>query len=169
MNQTENKGGIKSPDRASNAENFSLSADPQQAIQDMMSTIDALRNVYIAETAALKSSDTTAFLTLQDEKIIAAQRYHNGISDFLERKDEILKTRPDLKAIIHRKQEEFSAVAHENMDALARMRRTVERMGARIMQAARDAATREGVTYSNNGNMHGYRNKPVTMGLNESA
>lgn len=169
MTTTHNTDGIINTSRLSNAENFALSADPKQAMQDMMQTIDALRNVYVAETAALKSSDTDTFLTLQDEKIIAAQRYHNGISDFLSRKDEILLVHPDLKSMIRRKQEEFSVVAKENLDALDRMRRTVERMGNRIMQSARDAATRDSVSYNPNGNMSGYRNKPVTMGLNESA
>lgn len=147
----------------------SLSADPKRAIQDMMETIDALRNVYVAETVALQTADTATFFSLQDEKIEAAQNYHTGISEFLARKDEIMTVHPDLKNIIRRKQEEFSEVARENLDALDRMRRTVDRMGNRIMKAARDAAAREGVTYGNSGSMNSYRNKPVTMGLNESA
>lgn len=153
----------------SSGEKFALSSDPKRAIQDMMQTIDALRNVYVAETMALAASDTPAFLSLQDQKIEAAQNYHTGISEFLTRKDEILTVHPDLKSLIRRKQEEFSDVARENLDALDRMRRTVDRMGNRIMQAARDAATREGVTYGKSGNMNGYKNKPVTMGLNKSA
>jgi len=153
----------------SSREKFALSSDPKRAIQDMMQTIDALRNVYVAETMALAASDTPAFLGLQDQKIEAAQNYHTGISEFLTRKDEIMMVHPDLKSLIRKKQEEFSDVARENLDALDRMRRTVDRMGNRIMQAARDASTREGVTYGKSGNMSGYKNKPVTMGLNESA
>lgn len=169
MSTTHHQDGIINTSRLSNAENFALSSDPKQAMQDMMLTIDALRSVYVAETTALKSSDTETFLNLQDEKIIAAQRYHNGLSDFLNRKDEIMAVHPDLKAIIRKKQEEFATIATENLDALDRMRRTVDRMGSRIMQAARDTATRDGVTYGNKGSMNGYNNKPITMGLNESA
>ncbi len=146
-----------------------LSADPKRAMQDMMETIDALRNVYVAETTALQTADTAAFFSLQDQKIEAAQNYHSGISEFLSRKDEIMTVHPDLKSLIRRKQEEFSEIARENLDALDRMRRTVDRMGNRIMKAARDTAAREGVTYGNSGSMNSYRNKPVTMGLNESA
>lgn len=146
-----------------------LSADPKRAMQDMMETIDALRNVYVAETTALQTADTEAFFSLQDQKIEAAQNYHSGISEFLSRKDEIMTVHPDLKSMIRRKQEEFSEIARENLDALDRMRRTVDRMGNRIMKAARDTAAREGVTYGNSGSMNSYRNKPVTMGLNESA
>lgn len=169
MTTAHNNDGIIDTSRLNNAENFALSADPKQAIQDMMMTIDALRSVYVAETTALHASDTGTFLNLQDEKIIAAQRYHNGLSDFLNRKDEMLSVHPDLKAIIRRKQEDFSTVARENMDALDRMRRTVDRIGGRIMQAARDTATRDSVSYGNKGSMNGYHNKPITMGLNESA
>ena len=146
-----------------------LSADPKRAMQDMMETIDTLRNVYAAETAALQAADTDGFFALQDEKIEAAQNYHSGISELLARKDEMLSVHPDLKSLIRRKQEEFSEIARENLDALDRMRRTVDRMGNRIMKAARDTAAREGVTYGNSGSMSSYRNKPVTMGLNESA
>lgn len=166
---TPTRNSVINTGNLSSGENFALSPDPKKAIQDMMQTIDALRNVYVAETMALAKSDTSAFLGLQDKKIEAAQNYHTGISEFLARKDEILTVHPDLKSLIRKKQEEFSEIARENLDALDRMRRTVDRMGNRIMQAARDAATREGVTYGKSGNMSGYKNRPVTMGLNESA
>lgn len=169
MSTTPSKDRPLNTANLSGGEKFALSADPKRAIHDMMQTIDALRNVYVAETMALAASDTPTFLSLQDQKIEAAQNYHTGISEFLTRKDEILTVHPDLKGIIRKKQEEFSDVARENLDALDRMRRTVDRMGNRIMQAARDAATREGVTYGKSGSMNGYKNKPVTMGLNESA
>ena len=50
-----------------------LSPNPEKAIQEMMSTIDALRGVYIEETDALEKADTNAFLNLQDKKLKTAQ------------------------------------------------------------------------------------------------
>lgn len=154
---------------AAATEAFVLSQDPRKAMQEMMQTIDALRVVYVQETAALKNADTNAFLNLQDQKIKTAQDYHAGISQMFGRKDEIMMVHPELKSLLRKKQEEFSAVAKENLDAIERMRRTVDRLGSRIMQAARDAAARESVNYSAKGSLNAYRNKPVTMGLNESA
>lgn len=144
-------------------------ANPAKAMQDMMDTIDALRVVYVEETLALKASDTPAFFALQDKKINAAQKYHESLSAFVTRKDDALAVHPDFKTLLRKKQAEFTEIADQNRDALDRMRRTVDRLGGRIMQAARDSAARESASYSAQGSMTPYRNKPVTMGLNESA
>lgn len=146
-----------------------LSQDPAKAMQEMMAIIDVLRSVYVEETAALKAADTKTFFSLQDRKIEAAQNYHAGLSETLIRKDEISKIRPQMKSMFGQKQEEFSVIAKENLEALDRMRRTADRLGKRIMQTARDTALRDSVSYGVNGNLTAYKNKPVTMGLNESA
>jgi len=143
--------------------------DATVALQDMMQTIDALRNVYVEETMALMACDTKTFFSLQDRKIDTAQKYHDGFTEVLARKDEMLAVHPDLKKLFGRKQVEFSKVAAENLEALARMRRTSERLGRRIMEVARDTATRESSAYGAGGSMSHHRNKPITMGLNESA
>lgn len=146
-----------------------LSADPRKALQDMMQTIDTMRAVYEEETSALRIADLKAFFALQNKKIAAATDYHAGIAELIARKEEILDVHPDLKNIFNRKHAEFSAVAADNIDALSRMRRTVDRLSHRVMQAARDAAVRDSVNYSARGSMNSPRNKPITMGLNESA
>jgi hypothetical protein len=148
---------------------FTLSRDPSQALNEMMMTIDALRQVYVAETTALKGSDTKAFLGMQDQKIEAAQRYHDSFTQFMTRKDEIMRAHPDLRKLFGRKQVEFSKIAAENLEALGRMNRITDRLGQRIMRAARENAAREGVAYGSGGNMNPHKNRPVTMGLNESA
>ncbi|MBI2235336.1 MAG: flagellar protein FlgN [Micavibrio aeruginosavorus] len=146
-----------------------LSADPHKALQDMMQTIDTMRSVYEEETQALRVADLKAFFALQNKKIAAATDYHAGIAELISRKEEILDVHPDLKNIFNRKHSEFSAVAADNLDALTRMRRTVDRLSHRVMQAARDAAVRDSVNYSARGSMNNPRNRPITMGLNESA
>ncbi|MDB5492527.1 MAG: hypothetical protein JWO78_2376 [Micavibrio sp.] len=148
---------------------MTLSRDPSQALNEMMLTIDALRQVYVAETTALKASDTKTFLSLQDSKIEAAQKYHDGFTEFMLRKDEIMKAHPDLRKLFGRKQVEFSKIAADNIEALGRMNRITDRLGQRIMRAARENAAREGVAYGSGGNMNTQKNRPVTMGLNESA
>lgn len=146
-----------------------LSANPAEALQDMMQTLDTLRSVYEEETKALQVSDIKAFFALQNKKIAAAQDYHAGIAELITRKDEMLDVHPDMKTIFGRKHDEFSTVARDNMEALDRMRRTVDRLGNRMIRAARDSAARESASYSAKGHMSGGRNKPITMGLNESA
>ena len=159
---------MKKPIEKEQAETV-LSPDPVRALQDMMLAIDALRAVYMEETKALKTADTKAFFEIQPRKITAAQNYHAGIVEAVARKDELLQVHPQMRSLFRRKQEEFSTIANENLEALDRMRRTTDRLGNRIMQAARDAAVRNGVSYGARGNMAGYKNRPVTMGLNESA
>lgn len=169
MNTTHKNPGTLKTENLQSAQDTNNLRDPSVALQDMMQTIDALRNVYIEETMALISSDTKAFFSLQDRKIETAQKYHAGFTEIINRKDEMLAVHPDLKKLFGRKQVEFSKVAAENLEALNRMNRTVDRLGRRIMETARDAAKREGPAYGAGGNMSHHRNKPITMGLNESA
>ncbi len=146
-----------------------LSAHPAEALQDMMQTLDSLRTVYEEETKALQLSDIKAFFALQNKKIAAAQNYHAGIAELVERKEEMLFVHPDMKSLFSRKHDEFSTVARDNIEALDRMRRTVDRLGNRMVRAARDSAARDSVSYGAQGHLTGSRNKPVTMGMNESA
>lgn len=146
-----------------------LSENPAQALQDMMTTLDHLRRVYEEETKALQLSDIKAFFALQNEKIAAAQDYHAGVSELVARKDEMLAVHPDMKSLFTRKHEEFSSLARENMEALNRMRRTVDRLGNRMVRAAREAAARDGVNYGASGQMNATQHRPVTIGVSESA
>jgi hypothetical protein len=145
-----------------------LSENPVKALQDMMQTLDNLRKVYEEETKALQGSDIKAFFALQNKKIEAAQDYHAGIAELVSRKDEILEVHPDLKPVFSRKHEQFSVAAQENLEALDRMRRTVGRLGNRMVSAARESAIRDSVNYGAKGQMNGARHRPVTIGLNES-
>lgn len=146
-----------------------ISADPARAMQDMMDSIDALRAVYAKETAALRAADTPAFFALQDEKIAAAQTYHDRASAFIMRRDELKAANPNLKNLLRAKQEDFTRTAIENQDALERMRRTMERMGQRLIRAAREMAAQDSVSYGAGGNLNRQRNAPVTTGISESA
>lgn len=142
---------------------------PAQFLRDMLHTIDTLRNIYVTETVALKAADTKAFFSLQDSKIQVAQKYHDDFNEFLRRKDEIVRAQPDIKKILARKQAEFSKVSSENLAAITRMNRVVDRLGKRIMRLASETATREAVAYGASGSMSLSRNRPVTTGVNESA
>lgn len=146
-----------------------LSNDPARAMQEMMQTIDALRLVYAEETLALQAADTPAFFALQDRKIETTQEYHDRMSAFINRKDEIIAVQPNLKNVMRKKQEEFSVIASANRDALDRMRRSVTRLGKRITDAASQAAARGAVNYGAHGQMNNLGSNPVTMGINESA
>lgn len=160
--------GETAPPVQSNA--FILSRDPTKAIQDMMSTIDELRDVYITETEALKSIDTPTFLGIQNKKLSTAKRYQRGIEEILVRKDEMRRVDPALKKRLERMQNEFSDLAHENMQALERMQRTMERVGNTVRNAARDAVNKQrAYSYGETGALHRTENKIVSTGVSETA
>jgi hypothetical protein len=150
-------------------ENASVSADPARVMQDLMQSMDALRDLYKQENTALKTADTPAFFALQEEKIQLAQNYQSQMERVLSRKDDVLLVHPDFKSLVRKKQEEFTQLATENLTSLSRMRRTAERMGQRIIDAARIAARQESVSYGATGDLNSTRANPVTTGINESA
>lgn len=151
------------------AARFMLSANPKQAIQDMMDTIDALRALYVEENDALDQADTKTFLSLQDRKIILARHYQDGAQQIVARRAELEDhITVDFRNSLHKKQEEFSEITSHNLIALERMRKSTQRLGNRIIQAARDAVRMEAPAYSARGQLESGE-RPVSIGLNESA
>lgn len=146
-----------------------LSGDPAKALQEMMDTIDSLRTVYEEETDALIKVDTMRFLQLQERKIETAATYQSRMEQTLKRREEMKKADPSLRERLLKKQEEFAAVADTNLKALDRMRNCVQRLSGRIMSAARRAAvSKNTINYSAGGSLNGV-NRPVSIGINESA
>ncbi len=147
---------------------FTLPSDPNKAMQQMMNTIDQLREIYEEENEALAASDTQAFLGLQDRKIAAARDYQSGAKQMLERKGDLEHIDAALKQEMAAKQESFSGIMAENLKALDRMRKGVQRLNDRIMSSARDAARKDGLNYSASGNLN-HNDRAISIGVSESA
>lgn len=146
-----------------------LSANPAKAVEDMMSVISVLGNVYARETTALEKSDTESFLSLQEEKFNAARLYEAGIAELLERKAEIKTIDARSKQRLERMQQDFSALAKKNLEALSRMQRSVEKLGNTIRSAAKEAARKDRTfSYGQNGLVDIDENKPVSTGISET-
>lgn len=150
------------------AQPFILSRSPDKAMQEMMEAIDALKVIYVEENEALTSADTNRFLSLQDKKLSAARNYQIGTEQILARKEEFKNIDPVLRQKLVAKQEEFAALGAANLDAIARVRKSVQRLGERIMGAARDAAKKDAPNYSARGNLNN-GDRRVSIGINESA
>ena len=150
------------------AQNFTLSRDPNTAMQEMMSTIDALRTIYTEENDALSTADTERFMGLQDRKIAAARDYQLGAKQMIERRDEIMKADPALKQKLQVMQKEFSEISSQNLGALDRVCKGVQRLNDRIMNHVREKARQDSVNYRANGSME-QNERRLSLGLNESA
>lgn len=150
---------------------YKLSARPQKAMQEMMETIDTLRNVYERETNALKASDAKSFLAMQDEKLEIARRYQSGISQILKRKDEMKSVDPDMRAKLETMQKEFSELTHENMKALERMNRTMNSLGNTLQKAVAEATRKDRTfAYTAQGRVNTDEAKTITTGsISETA
>lgn len=144
-----------------------LSADPEKAMQQMMDTIDALRRIYVEENAALDTSDTKTFMRLQDRKIKAALNYQTGAEQLRARREDIARLGSGTRKKLIDKQEEFSGVMAENLKAIDRLRRGVQRLNDRIMTSARESAQKNNANYSRSGLLN-KNERPVSIGLSES-
>ena len=147
-----------------------LSKDPGKAMQEMMETIDKLRGIYVRETGALVAANTQAFLDIQQEKLNAARNYQRSIEEIINRKDEMKAVNPIIKKRLNDMQQQFSVLARENMEALARMRRCVGQLGETISNAARKTAKNQrAYSYGENGHLQISSKKSVSMGISETA
>ena len=145
--------------------------NPDKALEDMIETINSLRDVYQQETEALGASDTKAFLSLQDRKLEVARRYQYGVEAMTTHRESMKNASPRLRDKLKSMYGDFSALAARNLEALERMQRNTERLGDTIMQAARDAARQQRTyAYSGNGAITGSAaRKGVSMGVSETA
>ncbi len=152
-------------------EEFVLSPKPKKAMQEMMETIDQLRAVYIRETEALTNSDAKSFMALQDEKLASARKYQSGISQILQRKDEMKQVDPELRTRLEQMQGDFSELAKENMEALERMNRCMTQLGNTLQKAAAENARKSRTfAYTSNGVVNADEAKSITTGsISETA
>ncbi|MCB1563112.1 MAG: flagellar protein FlgN [Alphaproteobacteria bacterium] len=147
-----------------------LSQDPEQAMQEMMESIDTLRAVYQEETEALITVNTQAFLDLQTQKLEAARTYQQGIEEILERREEMQNVNPLTKKRLAEMQKNFSTLSEQNMEALKRMQRTMDRLSQTIRKAAKDAAHKQrAFSYGENGTLQSDNGKIVSTGISETA
>lgn len=145
-----------------------LSKNPDKAMQQMMDTIDQLRNQMIAETNALKDTNTQEFMRLQDDKITVSRQYMHAYEEMIERKEEMKKAKPSLKQKLEVMRAEFAQTTKENMTAIERMSRGMKSLENRIMDTARKEAQKDKqFAYGATGQIsNGLKS---TIGINESA
>jgi len=147
---------------------FMLSQDPNTAMQEMMQALDALRNVYDEENNALVAADTRRFMNLQEKKIEAAQRYHDSAAQLIDRREEFESIDPALRKRLREMHSGFSETTQRNIDGIERMNKSIQRLSDRIHKSALKMALRDAPNYRRNG-MLTQQDKPVSMGINESA
>jgi len=147
-----------------------FSVDPNKAMQEMMDTIDEMRNVYERETETLEKLDTKGFIALQDEKIRKTNVYKSGIEEILRRKSEMKTVDPALKKELKRMQSNFSDLSMKNLNALKQMQRTMERLGNTVQKAAKDSVNKErAFSYGESGKIQQNERKSVSIGVSETA
>lgn len=149
---------------------FKLPDDPNAALEQMILTIQHLRDVYIRETAALEDGDSKTFLALQDEKFSAAQAYQEGIEQILDRREDIKTASPVLKASLRGLQTEFSKLFERNLEALERMNKTMTSLGEKLRNAAMEQANKYRThSYGESGHVQHDGRKMVSTGMIETA
>ncbi len=145
-----------------------LPSNPNAAMIEMMYIIDNFRSLMLRETDVLESADARGFLDLQEEKLTIARQYERGMSQMLERKEQIRAADPSLRQRLEAMQRTFHDVTQRNLSGLERMKQGTQRLHERIMMAARDTAINETrFTYGAAGTMqNGGR---ASIGISEQA
>lgn len=147
-----------------------LSRDPNTAMQEMMETIDHLRDVYQRESEALRNGDVESFMSVQEEKLATAYQYQSDIQDLMDRGETLKEQgRKELIQELQAKYEEFTKATQHNVTALERMDRIMGRIGERLISAAKRAAMQDSCSYSASGAIQGKARDVVTTGVIETA
>lgn len=162
-NQTE----MMIEERAAEKRGPLLARNPDKAMQQMMDTIDVLRMQMIAETEALKDTNTQEFMRLQDDKITISQRYARSMEEMIERKEEMRKARPALIEKLKAMRAEFATITQENIIEIEKMSKGMKSLETRIMEAARKEAQKGNqFAYGASGRLN--NGLTSTIGINEA-
>lgn len=147
-----------------------LSQEPNKAMQEMMETIDQVRNVYERETEALDRLDSKMFLAIQDEKLEATNIYKTRIEEILRRKAEMKNVDPRLKQNLATMQANFAELSSRNMNALKKMQKTMTRLGETVQKVAKDSVNKDrAFSYGQSGKLDSHERKTVSIGVSETA
>ena len=149
-------------------DNIVLSQEPKKAVLEMIQIISNLSSTMQKETKAVLDNDQKAFIALQDEKVLAASHYKDGVSQLIARKEEMRKVPQSLKDQLEALRSEFLEIAKDNLRALERMRNGMQRLSDRIMSAAKkEAENAQKFVYGAHGKLEG--SGKASIGVNESA
>lgn len=145
-----------------------LSKNPDKAMQQMMETIDQMRSQMLAETEALKETNTKEFMRLQDDKITVSRKYMHAYEELMARKEEMKTAKPSLKKKLEEMRKDFAVITKENLTAIDKMSKGMRSLENRIMETARKEAQKEKqFAYGASGQLsNGLKS---TIGINESA
>ncbi len=147
-----------------------LAREPSRAMQEMMDIIDHLHGIIDEETRALENADTKTFLGLQEEKLIAAQAYHDGATQIIQRKAEFADVRETFKKHLEKKQKSFNASVESNMKRIRSVSKGIQRISNLLMENAREQGQKmQTLNYNHGGKFENTANKTVSIGINESA
>jgi len=127
-------------DKATDRRSPILPRNPNKAMQQMMDTIDVLRKQMVAETQALKETNTQEFMRLQDDKITISQRYARSMEEMIERKEEMRQATPALIEKLKAMRADFATITQENITEIQKMSKGMKSLETRIMEAARKEA-----------------------------
>lgn len=144
--------------------------NPNAVMNDIMQTIDRLRDVYVRETEALESANAPAFMDLQDEKVTQARAYQSSMEQILRRKEEMRLADPTLKQKLLAMQADFAQLSEKNLKALEKMKNASVRLGNAIRSSVKENARKEYILgYGETGALNSDKNKPISTGLSETA
>ena len=147
-----------------------LPGDTMHAIGDVIAAAQCLEDIYCAEIDALQKPDTEAFMSLQSDKIEAAQHYYATMTQMIARKDELETIDSATKEKLYAMHAQFSKTATNNMKAVKRMQRYTGRMGKTLRDAAIRAVQKHNASgYGQDGKMAEQSpRKAISSGLSET-
>jgi len=138
----------------------------KKKVEHTLETVESFSTLLEAETFALKKSNFALFESLQDEKIILAQKYQDAILAFEEDIEVLKDLDPSLKNRLHHAHKRFSTAATENQNTLSTTSKVSERIVKLIMGAARKSVM-DAPSYSAFGTQGLSEKIPVHFKLNE--
>lgn len=138
-------------------------------VDGLSSAVTYLIDILGRETTAVKEININEFTSLQAQKSDALHQYSMHMNALLNQKNQIKLLPESVKSRIRHFEENLSLARTENMTALERAGKSMERLRDRIAQIARDSVIQSGTSYGPNGKMYNSARKAISTGLSDRA
>ncbi len=145
-----------------------LNGTPDEMLASMLIMMREMKQIYVAESIAIQSTNLKAFVNIQPQKTQIMQQFELGLKAIKAKGDEIKSASPKLREEIAILQTELDTFAEQSMTWSLRMVESIRRMQTRLIEAGRRSIQPETPLYTPKGAMGSYGARVQSTAINQA-
>lgn len=149
-------------------QNKDVSHAQNAAIDSIIMSATNLTEIIQKETEYLRAADTKNFQALHATKTEHAHAYQAQFMKLVSNKGQLKSADPEALERLQQARSEMISASNENLEALSRTTKSLNRISERILKLARKKSQGNALAYSAKGTVYDNTKTPISVGLTET-